>query len=87
MAKVNTAESYSNKKVEDYNITPCDVIFNHTEKPADYLYCRSINIFDDRWRVNIYSKVFVDGIEGKRISKSFFTHFNKANGELKIVSA
>jgi hypothetical protein len=87
MAKVNTAESYSNKKVEDYNITPCDVIFNHTEKPADYLYCRSINIFDDRWRVNIYSKILVDGIEGKRISKSFFTHFNKANGELKIVSA
>jgi hypothetical protein len=87
MAKSNAAEGYPVNKVENYGITPCDVIFKHTEKPADYLYCRSINIFDDRWRVNIYSKVFVDGIEGKRISKSFFTHFNQANGELKIVSA
>jgi len=88
MAKVNkTVDDLSVKKVENYGITPCDVIFNYTTKPADYLYCRSINIFDDRWRVNIYSRILVDGIEGNRISKSFFTHFNQANGELKIVSA
>lgn len=88
MAKtINTVEGFPVKKVEDYGITPCDVIFNHTEKPADYLCCRSINVYDDRWRVNIYSKIHVDGIEGRRISKSFFTHFNKATGDLSIVSS
>jgi hypothetical protein len=80
-------DGFSSRKIKDWGITPCDVIFNHTDKPDDYIYCRSINIYDDRWRVNIYSKRLVDGIEGKYISKSFFTHFNKENGNLKIVSA
>ena len=74
------------RKVEDYNITPCDVLFNHVEKPRDYLNCRSINIYDDRWRVNIYSKRYVEGIEGKYISQSYFVHFNKSDGNIKFVS-
>lgn len=74
------------KKIEDYNITPCDVLFNHIKKPDDYIHCRSINVYDDRWRVNVYSKIYVDGIEGKRISNSYFVHFNKATGDINFVS-
>jgi hypothetical protein len=74
------------KKVSDYNLTPCDVIFNQVDKPNDFLYCRSINVFDDRWRVNIYSKRYVEDIEGKYISKSYFIHFNNANGNMTFVS-
>lgn len=84
MAK--NVEVFSHRKINDYNITPCDVIFSHVEKPKDYLMCKSINVYDDRWRVNIYSKRMVDGIEGKYISQSFFTHFNTATGDLKIIS-
>jgi hypothetical protein len=73
-------------KMEEYNITPCDVLFSHVDKPQDYLYCRSINIYDDRWRVNVYSKRYIEGIEGKYISQSYFVHFNKANGDVKFVS-
>jgi hypothetical protein len=80
-------EGLSPKKFETYNLTPCDVIFNHIEKPENYLYCRSINIYDDRWRVNLYSKRMIDGIEGKHISNSYFTHFNSATGNLAIVSS
>lgn len=87
MVKAKSTDGYSVNKVENYGITPCDVIFKHITKPADYLYCRSINVFDDRWRVNIYSKIIVDGIDGNRISSSFFTHFNKATGDLSIVSS
>lgn len=74
------------RKMEDYDLTPCDVIFNHVEKPKDYLMCKSINVYDDRWRVNVYSKHFVDGIEGKRISSSYFVHFNKSTGSMELVS-
>jgi hypothetical protein len=84
MAK--NVEGFPTKKIEDYGMTPCDVIFNHTEKPSDYLMCKSINVYDDRWRVNIYSKKFVDDIEGRYISKSYFVHFNKATGDISIVS-
>lgn len=74
------------KAIKDYNITPCDVIFSHVEKPKDYLMCKSMNVFDDRWRVNIYSKRYVEGIEGKYISSSYFVHFNSANGNMEFVS-
>lgn len=73
------------KKIKDYDITPCDVIFNKITKPDDYLYCRSINLYDNRWRVNIYSKRMVDGIEGKYISKSYFVHFDSSNGDMSFV--
>lgn len=63
---------------------PCDVIFKYVKKPDDYLYCRSINLFDNRWRVNVYSKRMVDHIEGKYISQSYFVHFN--NNELTFVT-
>jgi hypothetical protein len=84
--KINTIEGFPMKKIEDYGITPCDVIFNHVEKPKDYLMCKSINVYDDRWRVNVYSKRYVNDIEGRYISQSYFVHFNKANGELWFVS-
>lgn len=78
-------DGFSAKKIKDYNITPCDVIFNMVEKPSDYLCCNSINLYDDRWRVNVYSKRMVDGIEGRYISQSYFTHFNSGTGDLRIV--
>jgi hypothetical protein len=87
MAKVNKMiDDVPVKKVDHYGITPCDVIFNHVEKPSDYIFCKSMNVYDDRWRVNVFSKRLVDGIEGKYISQSYFTHFNGDTGKLTIVS-
>jgi len=83
---VKNVEGFPAKKIESYDITPCDVIFNHVEKPNDYLMCKSINVYDDRWRVNIYSKRLVNDIEGKYISSSYFIHFNKATGDVEFVS-
>jgi hypothetical protein len=83
---MKNVEGFPVKKLNDWNITPCDVIFNHVEKPKDYLMCKSMNVYDDRWRINVYSKRLVDGIEGKYISKSFFASFNGSTGELKIIA-
>lgn len=74
------------KKINDYNITPCDVIFSIVDKPKDYLMCKSMNVYDDRWRVNVYSKRDVNGIEGKYISQSYFTSFDSSTGKLKILA-
>jgi len=82
----NTVEGFPVRKIEDYDLTPCDVIFKHVEKPKDFLYCRSINVFENRWRVNVYSKRYIEGIEGKYISSSYFIHFDKANGNVRFVS-
>jgi hypothetical protein len=70
----------------DIKLMPCDVIFGTVEKPSDYIFCKSINVYDDRWRVNIYSKRLVDGIEGRYISKSYFVKFNDETNNLQILS-
>jgi len=79
-------DTISEDKIVDYGITPCDIIFNHTQKPQDYMFCKSMNVYDDKWRVNIYSKRLVDGIEGRYISQSYFVRFNDENNSLTILS-
>lgn len=73
-------------KTKEFNITPCDVIFTVVEKPKDYLMCKSINVYDNRWRVNIYSKRVVNDIDSQYISKSYFTSFDINNGTIKILA-
>lgn len=79
-------EEVQTKKVSPYGYTPCDFIFDHVEKPSDYIFCKAINVFDDRWRVNVWSKRYVEGIEGKYISSSYFVKFNIDNNNLTFVS-
>lgn len=84
MAK--NVEGFKAKEISDYGYTPCDIIFNHVNRPDNYLMCKSVNVYDDCWRVNIYSKRYVEGIEGKTISASYFVKFNKENTSLTILS-
>lgn len=82
---LNSVEGFPPRKIPS-GLTPSDVIFNYITKPSDYIFCKSINVFDDRWRVNIYSRRLVDGIEGKYISSSYFVKFNDFNNEITFVS-
>lgn len=83
---MKNVEGFPTRKITNYDITPCDVIFSKVKKPNDYLMCKSINVYDNRWRVNIYSKRLVNDIEGKYISQSYFVSFNNSTGELNILS-
>lgn len=74
------------KKINDYDISPCDVIFSTVNKPNDYLMCKSMNVYDDRWRINVYSKRLVNGIEGQYISQSYFASFDAGTGKLRILA-
>ena len=85
--KISSVEDVPAKKVSDYGYTPCDFIFDYVEKPSDYMFCKAHNVFDDRWRINVYSKRYVEGIEGKYISNSYFVKFNVDNNLITFVSA
>lgn len=86
MAKTKNENATPVEDKSRFNYTPCDFIFDHVEKPADYIFSRCFNVFDDKWRVNIYSKRYVEGIEGKYISNSYFVKFNTDNNNLTFVS-
>lgn len=73
-------------KTKISKIDPCDVIFNYVDKPKDVIMCKSTNVYDDRWRINIYSKRYVDDIEGKFISASYFVQFNDNDKTITVLS-
>jgi len=83
--KMKNIDGFESKKANDWNITPCDVIFKYVEKPKDYIFCKSMNVFNDKWRVNIYSRREIEGIEGKYISSSYFIKMN-STGDVEFVS-
>ena len=63
------------KPVENWNV--CDLVFKEKGKPDGFLMCKAINVFDNKYRVNIYTKRYVDGIESQWISQSYFVSYSK----------
>lgn len=53
----------------------CGQILKLTPKPDNYLMCRAINVYDNRYRVNVYVKTNIEGIEGKKIGASYFIKY------------
>lgn len=66
----------------------CDAVINKVGKPDGYLFCKAMNVFDDRYRVNIYTRVWRGedkDLEGMSISQSYFVKYSD-KGDLTIVS-
>jgi hypothetical protein len=73
-------------KIATKNRDVCSALFSKIEKPSGYMFCNAVNVFDNRYRINVYSKRYVDNIEGNHISYSCFAIFNDKTGELNIIS-
>lgn len=61
----------------------CDMLLNKIGRPKGLVMCRAINLYDNRYRINVYTKTMVDDIESKRISYSCFAKLD--NDQLNIV--
>lgn len=59
------------------------LLFKQVKKPRHFLMTRIINIFENRYRVNIYIQTEEEGLLKKRISSSYFCHY--APGKLEII--
>lgn len=82
---IENIEGFPVKKISNYGYTPCDFIFNYVEKPDEYLFCKSFNVFDDKWRVNIYSRKMVDGISSQYMSRSYFVKFDTFSNSITVL--
>lgn len=63
------------KPVENMDV--CTLVLKDKGKPEGYMMCKAINVFDNKYRVNIYSKRIVDDIEGNTISQTYFVSYAK----------
>jgi hypothetical protein len=59
------------------------LLFKQIDKPKYYLMTRIINVFENRYRINVYIQIEEDGLIKKRISNSYFCHY--APGKLTII--
>jgi len=67
----------------------CDMLFKIREKPRNIVRCRASNVWDNRWRIDIYTKYMVDpdtGLEGQEISYSCFAHMKDDGLDIKSES-
>lgn len=60
------------------------LLFKQVDKPQNYLMTKAINVYDNRYRVNVYCETEEDNLIKKRICASYFCCLNK--NELNIVS-
>jgi hypothetical protein len=60
-----------------------DLLFKQVGKPKHFLMTKIINVFENRYRINVYIEIEEDNLIKKRIRNSYFCHYNP--GKLTII--
>lgn len=59
------------------------LLFKQVEKPRHFLMMRAINVFENRYRVNVYIEIEENNLTKRKIAASYFCHYNP--GKLTII--
>ena len=59
------------------------LLFQQVQKPKHHLMTKVINLWDNRYRVNVYIEIVEDNLTKKRIHSSYFCHYSPGNLEIK----
>lgn len=59
------------------------LLFKQVEKPKHLLMVKIINVFGNRYRINLYTQIEEEGLIKKKIAASYFCHYNP--GKLEII--
>lgn len=59
------------------------LLFKQVDKPKHFLMTKVINVFENRYRVNVYIEIEEDNLIKKRIFQSYFCHYHP--GKLTII--
>jgi hypothetical protein len=59
------------------------LLFKQVERPKHHLMTKIINVWENRYRINVYIEIEEDNLTKKRIHSSYFCHYHP--GELKII--
>lgn len=60
------------------------LLFQQVKKPKNHLMTKIINLWSNRYRVNVYIEIEEDNLIKKRIHSSYFCHYNP--GKLTIMN-
>ena len=67
-------------------IDVCSLLFKQIEKPKNLETCKAVNVYDNKYRVNVYTRSHDDfwDVDKVRITQSYFAKLEGEN--LTIVS-
>lgn len=54
----------------------CDILFKQIPKPKNFKMCKAINVYDNKYRINVYTHEVIHDIDSQRISQSYFAKLN-----------
>ena len=59
------------------------LLFKQVQKPRHHLMTKIMNVFENRYRINIYIEIEEDNLTKRRIHSSYVCHYSPGN--LKII--
>lgn len=59
------------------------LLFKQVEKPKHHFMTKVINLWDNRYRINVYTEIEEDNLTKRKIYSSYFAHYEP--GKLTIV--
>lgn len=65
----------------DYEIEK--LLFEQVDKPKNHLMTKIIKLWDNRYRINIYTEMVEDNLIKRKIYSSYFCHYT--SGKLTII--
>ena len=60
------------------------LLFKQIDKPKGHLMTKVINLWENRYRINVYTEIYEDNLMKRKIAKSYFCHYEPGN--LKILN-
>tara|TARA_R100000278_G_scaffold87413_1_gene66777 strand:+ start:661 stop:903 length:243 start_codon:yes stop_codon:yes gene_type:complete len=74
------------KKQDAPMVDICTLLFKQRERPKNLEVCKAINVYDNKYRINVYTRSYDDfwDIDKVRITQSYFAKLEGDN--LTIVS-
>ena len=60
------------------------LLFKQVEKPKNHLITKTINLWENRYRINIWTETYKDNLTKIKIDSSYFCHYEPGN--LKILN-
>jgi hypothetical protein len=61
-----------------------NLLFKQVDKPKSHLMTKVINLWENRYRINVYTEIYEDNLTKRKSAQSYFCHFEPGN--LKILN-
>lgn len=76
----------ANKRNTGAMVDVCSMLMKQVAKPEGFDRCKAINVYDNRYRINLYCKYYDStyDIYKTKIGKSYFAHLEGDNLVIKM---